>query len=298
MFDNAKLHIYMKKIAETELILTAEKKIYHLNLSKEEIADDILLVGDPERVELISSKFDKIECQTQNREFITHTGILNDKRISAISTGIGTDNIDIIINELDALVNINFNTRTVNPVKKSLNLFRIGTSGALQSNIEIDTFLASSYGLGFDNLAHFYSETKLIEKEMSKSYTKHADWPKELSSPYIIKASDNLLSLFADLPNGITATAPGFYGPQGRILRLKPSLTKLHEKMASFNFNEKKITNFEMETSALYYLGRTLGHNTLTICAIIGNRLNKKYSKDHKKPIEKIINLALSRICQ
>jgi uridine phosphorylase len=298
MFDNAKLHIYMKKIAETELILTPEKKIYHLNLSKEEIADDILLVGDPERVELISSKFDKIECQTQNREFITHTGILNDKRISAISTGIGTDNIDIIINELDALVNINFNTRTVNPVKKSLNLFRIGTSGALQSNIEIDTFLASSYGLGFDNLAHFYSETKLIEKEMSKSYTKHADWPKELSSPYIIKASDNLLSLFADLPNGITATAPGFYGPQGRTLRLKPSLTKLHEKMASFNFNEKKITNFEMETSALYYLGRTLGHNTLTICAIIGNRLNKKYSKDHKKPIEKIINLALSRICQ
>lgn len=298
MFDNAKLHIYMKKIAETELILTPEKKIYHLNLSKEEIADDILLVGDPERVELISSKFDKIECQTQNREFITHTGILNDKRISAISTGIGTDNIDIIINELDALVNINFNTRTVNPVKKSLNLFRIGTSGALQSNIEIDTFLASSYGLGFDNLAHFYSETKLIEKEMSKSYTKHADWPKELSSPYIIKASDNLLSLFADLPNGITATAPGFYGPQGRILRLKPSLTKLHEKMASFSFNEKKITNFEMETSALYYLGRTLGHNTLTICAIIGNRLNKKYSKDHKKPIEKIINLALSRICQ
>ena len=298
MFDNAKLHIYMKKIAETELILTKEKKIYHLNLSKEEIADDILLVGDPERVELISSKFDKIECQIQNREFITHTGILNDKRISAISTGIGTDNIDIIINELDALVNINFNTRTVNPVKKSLNLFRIGTSGALQSNIEIDTFLVSSYGLGFDNLAHFYSETKLIEKEMSKSYTKHADWPKELSSPYIIKASDNLLSLFADLPNGITATAPGFYGPQGRILRLKPSLTKLHEKMASFNFNEKKITNFEMETSALYYLGRTLGHNTLTICAIIGNRLNKKYSKDHKKPIEKIINLALSRICQ
>ena len=298
MFDNAKLHIYMKKIAKTELILTPEKKIYHLNLSKEEIADDILLVGDPERVELISSKFDKIECQTQNREFITHTGILNDKRISAISTGIGTDNIDIIINELDALVNINFNTRTVNPVKKSLNLFRIGTSGALQSNIEIDPFLASSYGLGFDNLAHFYSETKLIEKEMSKSYTKHADWPKELSSPYIIKASDNLLSLFADLPNGITATAPGFYGPQGRILRLKPSLTKLHEKMASFNFNEKKITNFEMETSALYYLGRTLGHNTLTICAIIGNRLNKKYSKDHKKPIEKIINLALSRICQ
>jgi uridine phosphorylase len=288
----------MNIITQTELILTKEKKIYHLNLSKEEIADDILLVGDPDRVKLISSKFDEIECQIQNREFVTHTGVLNGKRISAVSTGIGTDNIDITINELDALVNINFDTRTINPVKKSLNLIRLGTSGALQRNIKIDTFLASSYGLGFDNLAHFYSENQAIEKEMSKSYAKHANWPRELSSPYIIKASKKLFSLFADLPSGITATAPGFYGPQGRILRLNPSIADLHKKMESFNFNNNVITNFEMETSALYYLGQTLGHNTLTICALIGNRLNKQYSKDYKRTVEKLIDLALERICQ
>ena len=288
----------MNIIAETELILTEEKKIYHLNLSKEEIADDILLVGDPDRVTLISSKFDEIECQIQNREFVTHTGILNGKRISAVSTGIGTDNIDIVINELDALVNINFDTRTVNPTKKSLNLIRLGTSGALQSDIEVDTFLTASYGLGFDNLAHFYSETKVIEKEMSKSYEEHANWPKELSAPYIVKASENLFSLFADFPSGITATAPGFYGPQGRTLRLNASIANLHARMSNFTFNNNQIKNFEMETSALYYLGQTLGHNTLTICAIIGNRLNKKYSKDYKKVVEKMIDLTLKRICQ
>ena len=186
MFDNAKLHIYMNIIAETELILTPEKKIYHLNLSKEEIANNILLVGDPHRVELISSNFDTIECKIQNREFVTHTGTLKGKRISAISTGIGTDNIDIAINELDALVNIDFDTRTLNPQKKSLNLIRLGTSGALQTNIEVDTFLVSSFGLGFDNVAHFYSETKVIEEEMGKLYSKHANWPKKLSSPYIV----------------------------------------------------------------------------------------------------------------
>ena len=297
MFDNAKLHIYMNKIAETELILTPEKKIYHLNLSKEEIADDILLVGDPDRVKLISSKFDKIEHKIQNREFVTHTGTLKGKRISAISTGIGTDNIDIVINELDALVNINFDTRTVNTKKKSLNLIRLGTSGALQKNIEVDTFLASSFGLGFDNVAHFYSETAVIEKEMSRLFTKHASWPKELSTPYIVKASETLFSLFADLPSGITATAPGFYGPQGRTLRLSPSIVDLHEKIGIFTTNNHQITNFEMETSALYYLGQTLGHNTLTICAIIGNRITKQYSKDYKKTVEKMIDLVLKRIC-
>ena len=297
MFDNAKLHIYMNIIAETELILTPEKKIYHLNLSKEQIADDILLVGDPERVKLISSRFDKIEYKVSNREFVTHTGTLNGKRISAISTGIGTDNIDIVINELDALVNINFENRKVNTQKKSLNLIRIGTSGALQSNIKIDTFLTSSFSLGFDNLAHFYSKKEIIEEEISKAYAVHANWPKKLSTPYIIKASKNLMSLFHDLPNGITATASGFYGPQGRSLRLKPSISNLHEKMRSFNFNNHQVANFEMETSALYYLGQTLGHNTLTICAIIGNRITKEYSRNYKKTMEKMIDLVLKRIC-
>lgn len=287
----------MHIIAETELILTPENKIYHLNLSKDEIANDIILVGDPDRVSVISNKFESIEHKIQNREFVTHTGILNGKRISVIATGIGPDNIDIIVNELDALVNIDFKNRTINKKKKTLNLIRLGTSGALQKDIEVDSFLASSFGLGLDNIAHFYESEEIIEQEMSSKYKQHANWPENLSNPYIVKASDNLLSLFPDVKKGITATAPGFYGPQGRTLRLNPYITNLHEKMESFNYKENRITNFEMETSALYYLGKSLGHNTLTICAIIANRLTKEYSKDYKKTVEKMIDLVLKRIC-
>ena len=287
----------MHIIAETELILTPENKIYHLNLSKDEIANDIILVGDPDRVSVISDKFESIEHKIQNREFVTHTGILNGKRISVIATGIGPDNIDIVINELDALVNIDFKTRTINKKKKTLNLIRLGTSGALQKDIEVDSFLASSFGLGFDNIAHFYQTEEIIEQDMSSKYKQHANWPENLSNPYIVKASDNLLSLFPDVKKGITATAPGFYGPQGRTLRLNPYISNLHEKMESFNYKKNRITNFEMETSALYYLGKSLGHNTLTICAIIANRLTKEYSKDYKKTVEKMIDLVLKRIC-
>lgn len=287
----------MHIIAETELILTPENKIYHLNLSKDEIANDIILVGDPDRVSVISNKFESIEHRIQNREFVTHTGILNGKRISVIATGIGPDNIDIVVNELDALVNIDFKTRTINKKKKTLNLIRLGTSGGLQKDIEVDSFLVSSFGLGLDNIAHFYESEEIIEQDMSKKYKQHAHWPENLSNPYIVKASDNLLSLFPDVKKGITATAPGFYGPQGRTLRLNPYITNLHEKMESFNYKENRITNFEMETSALYYLGKSLGHNTLTICAIIANRLTKEYSKDYKKTVEKMIDLVLKRIC-
>lgn len=287
----------MHIIAETELILTPENKIYHLNLSKDEIANDIILVGDPDRVSVISNKFESIEHKIQNREFVTHTGILNGKRISVIATGIGPDNIDIVVNELDALVNIDFKTRIINKKKKTLNLIRLGTSGALQKDIEVDSFLASSFGLGLDNIAHFYESEEIIEQKMSSKYKQHANWPENLSNPYIVKASDNLLSLFPDVKKGITATAPGFYGPQGRTLRLNPYITNLHEKMESFNYKENRITNFEMETSALYFLGKSLGHNTLTICAIIANRLTKEYSKDYKKTVEKMIDLVLKRIC-
>ena len=287
----------MHIIAETELILTPENKIYHLNLSKDEIANDIILVGDPDRVSVISNKFESIEHKIQNREFVTHTGILNGKRISVIATGIGPDNIDIVVNELDALVNIDFKNRTINKKKKTLNLIRLGTSGGLQKDIEVDSFLVSSFGLGLDNIAHFYESEEIIEQDMSSKYKQHANWPENLSNPYIVKASDNLLSLFPDVKKGITATAPGFYGPQGRTLRLNPYITNLHEKMESFNYKENRITNFEMETSALYYLGKSLGHNTLTICAIIANRLTKEYSKDYKKTVEKMIDLVLKRIC-
>ena len=287
----------MNAIAETELIITKEKKIYHLNLSENEIADNIILVGDQDRVKLISSKFDFIEHKIQNREFITHTGVLNNTRISAISTGIGTDNIDIVVNELDALVNIDFETRTHRKNRKSLNLIRLGTSGALQANIDIDSFITSTYGLGLDNLAHFYKDQNIIDLKISKLFSKHAKWPKELSSPYIVKASEDLLKLFSEFNTGITATAPGFYGPQGRKIRLSPSISDLNKTISSFNFNEFKVTNFEMETSALYFLGRSLGHNTLTICAIIGNRFSKSYSKDHRKPIAELIEIVLEKIC-
>ena len=173
----------------------------------------------------------------------------------------------------------------------------MGTSGALQKNIAIDTFIASSYGLGFDGLAHFYQNKEILEQEMANAYTVHANWPVNLATPYFIKASECLLTQFPELTHGITATAPGFYGPQGRTLRLSPFIADLHDKMGSFNYNGNRITNFEMETSALYYLGQTLGHNTLTICAIIGNRLTKEYSKDYKKTVGKMIDLVLSRIC-
>ena len=173
----------------------------------------------------------------------------------------------------------------------------MGTSGALQKNIAIDTFIASSYGLGFDGLAHFYQNKEILEQEIAEAYAIHANWPVNLATPYFIKASECLLEKFPELAHGITATAPGFYGPQGRALRLTPAISNLHEKMETFHYKDKKICNFEMETSALYYLGQTLGHNTLTICAVIGNRLTKEYSKDYKKTVKQMIDLVLHRIC-
>tara|TARA_B100000900_G_scaffold414979_1_gene443288 strand:- start:2587 stop:3462 length:876 start_codon:yes stop_codon:yes gene_type:complete len=286
----------MNIIADTELILSKEKKIYHLNLSKEEIADTIILVGDPERVELVSNKFDKIHYKIKHREFNTHTGLINKKKISVISTGIGPDNIDIVINELDALVNIDFNTRVKNKKTKSLNIIRLGTCGALQKNIKVDSLIASSYALGLDNLAHFYSNKKVINKDISKAFTNHMNWTKELSTPYVVEASENLLNLFENINKGITATAPGFYGPQGRQLRIPCSINQLEEKMQDFKFKNLQIKNFEMETSALYYLGRTLGHNTLTICAVIGNRLSKKYSENYYFTVNKMIDIVLKKI--
>jgi uridine phosphorylase len=289
-------YIFMNIIQNTELILNEENKIYHLNLSKEQIANDILLVGDPKRVEMISNKFDTVEYKVANREFITHTGYINRNRISVISTGIGADNIDIVINELDALVNIDFDKRIINKKKRSLNIIRLGTSGSLQKHIPVDSIIISSYSLGFDGLAHFYKNNNIIEKEIFEKYQKHTSWPDNIAEPYFIKASDNLLNKFHDMQQGITATASGFYGPQGRTLRLKPSIDNLHDKLSNFNFNGSKIMNFEMECSALYYLGRSLGHNTLTICAVLGNRITKTYSKDYYKIMNKMINLTIERL--
>ena len=286
----------MKAIKDTELILTNERKIYHLNLSKEEIADTIIIVGDQSRVKQVSNHFDKIDFVIENREFVTHTGEYNGKRISVLSTGIGTDNIDIVLNELDALVNIDFETRTINPEKKSLNIIRLGTSGALQKDVKVDSFLMATHGLGFDGLAHFYKTESISKNKMSEEFIKHSNWPKNLANPYIISASEELLAKFSDFNSGITATAPGFYAPQGRELRLKPAIENLHEKINTFNFEGNRITNFEMETSALYFLGESLGHNTLTICAIIGNRITRKHSKNYKQTVENLILAVLKKI--
>ena len=286
----------MKAIQDTELIITKDKKIYHLNLDKKQIADDIILVGDQDRVSQISKHFNEITDKIQHREFVTHTGIYKGKRITALSTGIGCDNIDIVVNELDALVNIDFESRTITPEKKSLNLIRLGTSGALQSNIPVDSFLMSRYALGFDGLAHFHEDDRCIDKELTESFNLHGNWPNNLAKPYIVKASETLLNKFNGFTEGITATASGFYAPQGREVRLKSSIDNMHETLTSFNYDGNKITNFEMESSALYFLGQSLGHNTLTICAIIGNRINKTQSSDYKSTVDKLIIEVLERI--
>ena len=286
----------MKVIKDTELILTPENKVYHLNISKNEIADTIIIVGDSARVKQVSKHFSKVDFIIENREFVTHTGMYNGKRISVLSTGIGTDNIDIVLNELDAAVNIDFETRTINTNKKSLNIIRLGTSGALQKDIEVDSFLMATHGLGFDGLAHFYKSENIIESKMSEAFAKHSNWPKNLANPYIVSASEKLLSKFSEFKKGITATASGFYAPQGRELRIKPAIEDLHQKMNTFQFEGSRITNFEMETSALYFLGKALGHNTLTICAIIGNRITQKQSKDYKKTVDKLIVDVLDKL--
>jgi uridine phosphorylase len=286
------------KIAATELILNSDGSVYHLGLLPEHIAQDIIVVGDPERVQLISQKFDKIEFKANKREFITHTGVLNGKRLTVIGTGIGPDNIDIVINELDAAVNIDLKERIIKKDKKSLNIVRIGTSGALQSDIPVDSFVMSSHGLGFDGLMHFYSGWEYLnDDKLIEDFIKQSEWKNDCAKPYIIPSSKGLSEKIGKgLIRGITATAPGFYGPQGRRIRATPAMEGLNEKLTSFIYNEHRIVNFEMETSALFGLGQMLGHNTCTVCAIIANRLNKEYSKDYKKPIDKLIELVLERL--
>ena len=286
----------MNKLRDTELIITKDGRIYHLNLKKNEIANNIILVGDPERVSQISKKFQIIEYKIQHREFITHTGIYNKKRISVISSGIGTDNIDIVINEIDALVNIDFKTRKINSTKKSLNIIRLGTSGSLNKDILVDSIIVSSYAIGFDGLAHFYKKKEIREKALEEIFIENTNWSNNHARPYAVRASDNLLEKFQNFNQGITLTATGFYGPQARELRLESSIKNIHSCIEKINYKKSKITNLEMETSALYFLGKSLGHNTLTICAVLGNRLTQNYSKDPKKIIDTLIIKVLNTL--
>ena len=286
----------MKKIGDTELIINNENRIYHLNLKKEEVADKIILVGDPSRVSQVSNKFEKILFKIQHREFITHTGIFNNKKISVISSGIGTDNIDIVLNELDAIVNIDLKTKKINDFKKSLDIVRLGTSGSLNNNINLDTFIASEYAIGFDGLAHFYDNDIILEKKLQNEFINHTKWDVKHALPYALKASNNLLKKFDKIKKGITLTATGFYAPQTRELRLNSSVRDLYDKIKDFKYNKCDITNFEMETSALYFLGKSLGHNTLTLCAVLGNRLEDKQSNKPLKTINKLIDIVLERL--
>ncbi|GAB4139626.1 MAG: nucleoside phosphorylase [Bacteroidia bacterium] len=285
-------------IAESELILNPDGSVYHLHLKPEDIADDIIVVGDQGRVETVSAHFDSIDFKCSNREFFTHTGTFRGRRITALSTGIGTDNIDIVMNELDALVNIDLHTRTLKKDRKSLRIIRIGTSGALQGDIPVDSFVASTHGMGFDGLLNFYSGLEQIDHpEIAKAFMQHSGWTTEMPYPYVVSGNKKLLQTLAhDMIQGITATAPGFYGPQGRQLRLTPRLPDLNEKLGSFGFAGHRITNFEMETSALYGLGGLLGHECLTVCAIIANRVARQYSKDYKITVNELIKTVLERL--
>ena len=287
-----------KYFAETELILTSENRVYHINLKDEDIADDVIVVGDQGRVEQISKFFSKIEFKTTHREFVTHTGIYKGKRITVLSTGIGTDNIDIVLNELDAAVNIDPQTRKEKDTKRKLNIIRLGTSGSLQEDIPVNGLVVSSHGIGLDGLLNFYqSWDNVCENEISEAFIKHTDWFVNLPYPYCVPANKDLFEKFKTGNYfGITATAPGFYGPQGRQLRLSASKPDLNEFLTSFRYQEHRISNFEMETSALYGLGTLLGHRCLTVCVIIANRVKKEFTKDYTKSVDLLISDCLERL--
>jgi uridine phosphorylase len=289
-----------KIIPASELILNQDKSVYHLKIRPEHLADTIILVGDPQRVDTVSNYFDEIEFKGENREIRTHTGYLNKKRLTVISTGMGVDNIDIVMNELDALVNIDLETRTEKNQHKILNIIRIGTSGALQPEISPNAFVLSEFGLGLDGLLGFYKDAdKIVEKELTQAFIAHSNYPTVLPAPYAVRSSASLFNLFHDIfISGITATAPGFYAPQGRELRLSLAFPGLNEKMQSFSFGQKKIINFEMETSALYGLSKLLGHNALTICVAIANRNKHNFNQDYKKSINKLIELLFGIIAK
>ena len=290
----------MQHIAESELIINARGAIYHLDVRPEEIGEIIITVGDPGRVKEVSKHFDKVEIKRQHREFITHTGYLGKKRISVISTGIGPDNIDIVLNELDALVNINFDSRTIKPELHHLNIIRVGTSGSLRGDIPVDSFVASTHGVGIDNLMNFYiHQNNEEEKQLLQAFITQTQLHSGFSYPYISGASIALIKHFVEgYHHGITVTCPGFYGPQGRVLRLGISNPQLIDRLTEFEFGQHRIANFEMETAAIYGLGAALHHNCLSLSAIVANRIHKSFTADSSTLIERLIVKTLEIISE
>jgi len=287
-------------IQSSELILNPDGSVYHINLKPEQIAKDIIFVGDQNRVEKITKHFDSIEFTTQKREFKTQTGTYKGKRITVMSTGIGPDNIDIVMNELDALVNIDLNTRTVKDELTSLNIVRVGTSGSLQADIPVDSMVMSAYGLGLDNMLRSYLIDSISEKDMEEAFIAQTNWDMKKGRPYVIAGSDALIKKFESnqIFKGFTGTAGGFYGPQGRVLRLNIQDPKLNSKMDAFNYNGTKMTNLEMETGAIYGLGKLLGHQCLSLNAIIANRANGTFSEDPYKTVDQLIEYTLMKLTE
>jgi uridine phosphorylase len=287
-------------IASSELILNPDGSVYHINLKPGEVAQDIIFVGDQNRVDKITKHFDSIEFSTQKREFKAQTGIYKGKRITVMSTGIGPDNIDIVMNELDALVNVDLETRTVKKELTSLNIVRIGTSGSLQTDIPCDSIVMSQYGLGLDNMLRSYLVAEISEIEMEDAFIQQTNWDLRKGRPYVIAGSKTLEKrLESDtIFKGFTGTAGGFYGPQGRVIRLGIQDPELNSKMDRFNYNGIKMTNLEMETAAIYGLGRLLGHNCLSLNAIIANRATGTFSEDPYKAVDELIIYTLNKLVE
>lgn len=288
----------MNKIEESELIINARGAIYHLDVRPEELAHTVITVGDPDRVGRVSNYFDEIEFKNQHREFITHTGYIGKKRISVVSSGIGPDNIDIVLNELDAVVNIDFDTRQIKKELTPLTIIRLGTSGSLQGDIAVDSFVAGTHGLGIDNLLNYYQHTNNEEeKALIQQFVVHTQLNIAFSQPYIASASASLLKHFVyGFHQGITVTCPGFYGPQGRVLRLGLTHPGLISSLTNFSYGKYRITNFEMETSAMYGLGKLMGHQCLSVNVIVANRINKTFTKDTYTAVDSLIKKALEII--
>ncbi len=292
------MNLPQKSFGASELILTDRGTIYHLNLKPEQLADTVLLVGDPARVAEVSKRFDKIEHKTQHREFITHTGFIGNKRITVISTGIGTDNIDIVMNELDALVNIDFKTRSIKPQTKSLNIIRLGTCGALHEDTPVDSMIVSSYAIGIDNLMHYYRpENNTDEQYILHEFALHTRLQNNHIIPYIAEASIQLRKYFGNqFLHGITVTTPGFYGPQARAMRIPISQPNMMDALSSFNSRNMRVLNFEMETSALYGLGKVFQHHCLSVSTVINNRATKTFSCNMQHAVDNMIGYTLEAI--
>lgn len=289
----------MECFPDSELIINSDNSIFHLHLKPEQLADNVILVGDPGRVEMVSSFFNKIESRSSNREFVSATGTYNGKRITVQSTGIGTDNIDIVLNELDALKNIDFKTRTEKEKKKSLNIVRVGTCGGLQEDLPAGTFLISEKSLGFDGTLNFYKgRDNASDIEFEKAFCEYMKWPEKFAIPYVTTADKSLVERISEseMKTGVTISANGFYGPQGRKLRLSLARPDLNEKIRAFRYKGYRITNYEMESAAVAGLSYLMGHKAMTVCLVIANRFAKTATTDYHNSMKKLIKIILERI--